>query len=187
MKTTKKVATTAYAVIGWFLLTSCVSKPAAEVYVEDVVPEPTPVSRVELVASAVIVADEVAAEEIADEPLIDENDPNAARLLAERDRARALKAMARADELLGATAAKQQYGTANAAFKNGDKNFAKEDYEAARFDFHSAAESFNLLADSLESKRQIAADALSRAKVRVADSEAFALAADAAIPPKEAP
>jgi hypothetical protein len=110
------------------------------------------------------------------------DDEDTKKLLAQGERDKALAAMARADELKGKTAGKQAYAAGASAFRNGDKNMGFADYDAARFDFHSAAETFNLLADTLVTKRAQALDALARAQIRSTEAEAFALAADAVSP-----
>ena len=197
MKNTRTAFILVLAAVTWLVFAGCASAPPAAPLAPAPVTEPAP-----LVPEPIAVVTEPAPpapEPIAvvTEPVIEEEpvaevieqpvqpgqpDKTERQALAEEERQEALKALARADEVQGKNAEKTAYNTASSVFANGDRNMGKEAWDAAYFDFHSARESFDLLAARVKDKRQQALEALNRSKMRANESEAFALAADAIAP-----
>jgi hypothetical protein len=152
-------------VAGWLVFVGCASAP----------PPAKPVPEPIAVVMELPVAEEPVAEIIEKENQPEQSDR---QTLAEEERAEALKAMARADEVQGKNVEKEAYHDASSVFANGERNMGKEDWDAAYFDFHGARESFDLLTERVADKRRQALDALARSKTRTRESEAFALALD---------
>lgn len=102
--------------------------------------------------------------------------------LAKDERTEAFKAKREADSIKAGVAAKDAYNAAVAEFKAGDSSYAMQNPESAYGHYKVSRGQFNEVYTTVLARREAASKAMEEARIRVAESQSYAVKADEEAP-----